>query len=148
MNLPDGLKHAASVAAGEVLIEWLEMIVADPAAVLEGDELGSTYQGYLSPDLLPEAEARRMLGELAAWDPGADDGSHAGAVARFEQAQLAAGIDVARALIALATGAGRVPDPVAPHAPALAPLVDLVKQAIADQSFDEDGVDLQELVWS
>jgi hypothetical protein len=148
MQLPHALKEAASIGAAEVLFEWLEAIRDDPAAIIDGDELGSTFQPYLSPDILPEDDARRLLAELAAWDPGSDDGSHAGVVDRYQQAQLAAGLDIARGLIALACKLDRVPAAVQPYATTLAPLVTVLREAIADDGFDEGSVELDELIWS
>lgn len=137
MSLSEALRHATSIAANEVLFEWLDVAREDPVALLEGDELGSTFQGYLSPDILPEAEARRLLAEIEAWDPGSDDGSHAGAVARYQQAQLAAAIDVSRALVALACGLDRIPASLAGQVDELAPVVAIVREALATGDVDE-----------
>jgi hypothetical protein len=146
MPLSQALRQAASISANEVLFEWLDAVIDDPLAVLDGDELGSTFQDYLSPDMLPEADARRLLAELPAWDPGDDDGSHARAVERYQQAQFAAAIDIARALIALACEIDRVPAPLANHVDDLAPLVAVVRRAIETGEFDEEGVDFDALI--
>lgn len=142
MNLPEGLKQAVAIGAHEVLLEWLPSVIRDPQAVLDGNDLGSTYQPFLDEGAMPEADAARLLAELAPWDPG-DDGS-AAVFPRLDASLLHAAIDVARALITLATGAGRVPATVAPFAGELAPLVAVVKQAIAGGSFDDD---VQSLIW-
>jgi hypothetical protein len=136
MSLPEGLQQATAIAANEVLVEWLDAVIEDPAAAAE--ELGTTYQDYLSPDILSEADARRLLGDLKAWDPGADDGTHAGAVRRYAEAQFSAAMDVARALIAWATDVGDISPAVAPYADELAPLVDVVQGAIDEGEFDAD----------
>lgn len=137
MPLPEAIRQATTIAAGEVLFEWLELASEDPLALLEGDELGSTFQSYLSPDMISEAEARRLTAELAAWDPGSDDGSHAGAVSRYAQAQYAAAIDIARALVSLACGLDRVPAGVRSHEQGLAPVVALVRRSIESGEYDE-----------
>jgi len=142
MNLPEGLKQAVAIGAHEVLLEWLPSVIADPQAVLDGNDLGSTYQPFLDEGAMPEADAQALLVDLAAWDPG-DDGS-AAVFPRLDASMLHAAIDIARALITLATGAGQVPPAVAPFAHELAPLVDVVKQAVAGGSFDDD---VQSLIW-
>jgi hypothetical protein len=144
MSLPEGVHQATAIAANEVLIEWLDAVIADPAAAAA--ELGTTYQDYLSPDSLSEADARRLLGDVAAWDPGTDDGTHAGAVQRYAQAQFAAAMDIARALIAWATDVGDVPPAVAPYATALAPLVDVIQGAIDEGGLDEEEIDLDAIL--
>jgi hypothetical protein len=144
MNAPEAVKHAAHMAANEVLIEWLESIAEDPQAVLDGDELGSTYQNVLSAADMSDADARRMLGELAPWDPGGAGST----VERFEAALFKAGVDIARALIALACDLEGVSDAAKPFAAELQPLVDVLKEALEEGSFDEESLDLHALIWS
>jgi len=146
MNLPEGIKHAVSMGANEVFIEWLDAIAEDPESVL--DDLGSTYQGIMTPDLITEPDARRMLGELAAWNTAPLPANHGALVERLQELQVMAGIEFARALIALALGNDDVPDRVKPYEDELGPLVSELKQALADGAFDEDAFDIQGVIWS
>jgi hypothetical protein len=68
-------------------------------------------------------------------------------VRRFETLMCNAGIDIARGLIAEATGEGDVPDRAKPYIAELAPLVAALKQAIADGDFDEAELDLAAIIW-
>ena len=140
MSLPEGLKQAAEIAANEVLVEWIDDVIADPAAAAE--QLGTTFQEYLAPESLDEAEARRLLDDVKAWDRGGDDGP----VARFARARFAAAMDIARALIAWTTEVGEVPEAVAPLEAELAALVDVVGGAIDEGGFDEETFDIEGLL--
>jgi hypothetical protein len=146
MNLPEGIKHAVSMGANEVFIEWLDAIAEDPESVL--DDLGTTYQGVMTPELISETDARRMIGELGAWNSAPTPTGHGALVTRLQELQVSAGIDFAKAMIALALGNDDVPDRVKPYEDELAPLVSELKQALADGSFDEDAFDIQGVIWS
>lgn len=142
MNLPEGLKHAVTLGANEVLLEWLPSVIEDPKAVIDGNDLGSTYQAFLDESSIQETDAHRMLGELAAWDTA---GPGATVYAQLDATLLRAALEFARGLISLATGVGSVPAAVRPYEAELAPLVATVKQAIADGAYDDE--DVQSLVW-
>lgn len=143
MNLPDGIKHALQMGANEVFYEWLDLQADDPEGALAS--LGASYQEVVTPEMLTEEQAERYVADLAAWDDGSIDPSHAARVERFVRLHCDAGIELARALIALATDTGDVPARVRSYEPALAPLVALLRTAIADGGFEEH--DLAALIW-
>lgn len=148
MNLPDGLKHAIEIGANEVFVEWLDTVIENPDAVIDGSDIGSTYQGVLSEKDLSEADARKLLADLAPWDRGGHAKTHAGVIEDLEARLLAAGIEFAHGLIALATDLDRVPERVKPFVSELTPLVEELEQAISDGSFDEGAYDLHGTIWS
>jgi len=138
MALPDGLKQARGIGTTEVLVEWLPSIIEDAEALLASDDLGSTYQSPFGPGIVGDAEVAAKLADLAAWAPAANATP---AWQRLENAMLDAGLDIARAIVHLATGAGEMPATVAPFAGELDPVVGALKQAIADREFDESQLD-------
>jgi hypothetical protein len=148
MKLPDGLKHAVEIGANEVFVEWLDIVVEDPEAVIDGTDIGSTYQGALSAKDLSEADAKKLLADLAPWSRDGNAKTHAGVLEDLEARLLAAGIEFAHGLIALASDLDRVPERVKPFVGELTPLVEELEQAISDGSFDEGSYDLHGTIWS
>ncbi|HUS33345.1 MAG TPA: hypothetical protein VMZ53_32805 [Kofleriaceae bacterium] len=138
MNLPDGIKHAVHMGANE-FVEWLSV---DPSEE-ELENLGATYQS-VGEDAAPPDAAKQYIADLKAWDDG-DTSQSPGA--KFESMMYTAGIEFARGLIAAAAGVGTVPDRVKPHMAELTPLVDELKTAFAEGSFDEEKVDLAAIIW-
>lgn len=122
MNLPEGIKHAVHMGANEALLEW----TCDPT---EGglEALGASYQ---------EIGADGDTTDLAAWD---DDG------AGFETLMVRAGIEFARGMIAEAANIGSVPDRVKPYMKELAPLVAMLRDALAGGDLDEEA--LSQAIW-
>lgn len=133
------------MGANEVFLEWLDMQSYDPDEALES--LGASYQEVTTPDMFTEDQARQLVADLAAWDDGSVDPSHAARVQRFERLMCNAGIDLARGMIAEATGHGDTPDRAKPYMAELAPLVAALKQAITDGSFDDQAVDLHAMIF-
>jgi hypothetical protein len=139
MNLPEGIKHAVHMGANEAFLEW----TCDPTEE-NLETLGSSYQEVVDETTITDEDATRFIADLAAWDDGSVDDSHAARARRFEALMCNAGIDFARGMIAQAANVGSVPDRVKPYLPALAPLVSLLKQAL-DGDFDEEA--LNETIW-
>ncbi len=133
--LTEGMKHAVAIAANEVLVENLEAIIDDADAFLDGDDLGATYQSWIGADTYDAATVDRVLAELSTWAP-PDDGTPAWQ--RLGAAVYTSALDVARALVHLATGAGTLPPAVTPHAPSLQHVVDALRQAIAEGGYDDE----------
>src|SRR5438093_5045835 len=98
MNLPNGIKHAVQMGANEVFLEWLDVRGDDPEEALAS--LGASYQEVTTPEMFTEDQARELVADLAAWDDGGVDPSHAARVRRFETLMCNAGIDLARGMIA------------------------------------------------
>lgn len=140
INAPEGVKQAIHMGANEAFCEWIDRAADDPEGAL--DSLGATYQEAMTPDALTEDEARRLVADLAAWDDGTVDTSHAARSHRFERLMCKAGIEFAHALIAEATGTGEVPDRVKPYLGELAPMVAELKKAIAAGGYDESAYDI------
>jgi hypothetical protein len=145
MNLPDGIKHAVQMGANEVFYEWIDLHGEDPDGALES--LGASYQEITTPDMFNEEQARQLVADLAAWDDGSVDASHAQRVRRFERLMCNAGIEFARGLIAEATGEGAVPDRVKPYLPQLGPLVTALEESLDEGEFDEESFDLKSAIW-
>ena len=145
MDLPVGLKHAALMGANEVFLEWVDVHADDPEAALAG--LGASYQDVITPDMFTEDEVRGFIDDLAPWDDGSIDPTHKARVRRFHTLLCNAGIDIARALIAEATGAGEVPERVLPFVTELAPLVEELKCAMDVGTFDDSDFDLRAAIF-
>lgn len=146
MNLPAGIKHAVEMGANEVFLEWIELQADDPEGALEG--LGASYQDVITPDMFTEDEVHGFVSDLAAWDDGSLDPTHRARVRRFHALVCNAGIDVARGLIAEATGTGDVPERVRPYVTELAPLIEELKRAVAVGTFDDSDFDIRAAIWS
>ena len=129
-----------------MLSEWFEQIADDPASVVEN--FGSTYQEWMSPDITTEEAFRQHLADLSAWDTQPTPSSLDALVRHYEQVQLAAALEFAHALVALATKTGEVPHRVKPYVDELAPLVTALERALADGSFDDHSIDLHGVIWS
>ena len=117
MNLPEGIKHAVHMGANEAILEW----TCDPTEENLG-HLGASYQ---------EIGATGDTSDLAAWDDGGAD---------FETLMCRAGIEFARGMIAEAANIGTVPARVQPYMPELAPLVAVLRQALATGDVDEEAI--------
>lgn len=141
MQLSAGLKHAALMGAKEVFLEWVDVHAEDPEEALAG--LGASYQDVITPDMFTEDEVRGFIDDLAAWDDRSIDPTHKARVRRFHTLVCEAGIEIARALIAEATGTGDVPERVQPFVAELAPLIEELKRAIAAGTFSDSDFDLR-----
>jgi hypothetical protein len=138
MNLPDGIKHAVHMGANEAFMEW----IFDPTEEYL-DTLGGSYQG-MGADAVPAAEAKQYVADLKAWDDGKSAKSPG---AKLDSLVYTAGIEFARGLIAAAANIGTVPPRVQPYMSELAPLVDELKTAVSEGSFDEEELDLAAIIW-
>jgi hypothetical protein len=138
MAVPEGLKQARAIGTTELLVEWLPSIIEDAEGFLASDELGSTYQSPFGPGFPSDEEARALLSDLEPWAPPANGNP---GWQRVGDAMFDAAMDLARAIVHLATGAGEMPAKAAPFAGELAAPVATLKQAIADGEFDEAQLD-------
>jgi hypothetical protein len=139
VNLPEGIKHAVHMGANEAFLEW----TCDPTEE-NLETLGSSYQEVVDETTISDADATRFIADLAAWDDGSVDDSHAARARRFERLMCNAGIDFARGLIAQAANVGAVPDRVKPYVAELSPLVEQLQRAL-EGDFDEEA--LHETIW-